>query len=301
MFDALGPDAFLKRRPWTRDMGVPLMERVRFGNVYAPPWVDKTRLLLLADSFLAGIRAKLDKAELIEASGVCEYFYAGTDQEEWSIERDFPKLVPPFPVFWIEMKRPSRIVSRVNGTLPSDGLPERMGFLFERLELAQGKELLEQIRAPLSKEVEERLARREKLYGKSICEKKEKYGAAAWLHFIPAERRFALLARYYNQELKISEVLQNLPTIGCGCRIDLFIQVDDRAVGPMGFWVLLIGPDGSPLIRSQIVPAFMTARAAPDTHTVTALNNLLNPALLSVYDILYRMAEGLARTYTNQN
>ena len=225
MFDAFRPDDLLKRMPWPRDMGISLMERVRFGNVYAPPWVAGGRLLLLADRWLAGTRAKLDRAEMIEASVVCEHFYAGTDQEEWSIERDFLRLVPPFPVFWIEMKRPSRVVSRVNGTLPSDGLPERMGFLFERLELARGKELLEHMRGVQSKDAKERLTGDDGLYGKSICEKKGKYGAAAWRHFTPAERSFALLARYHCQDLKINEVLQNPPAAGCGCRIDLFCRI----------------------------------------------------------------------------
>jgi hypothetical protein len=301
MFNPFRPDGFLKRMPWTRDMGISLMERVRFSDVYAPPWVAGGRLLLLADRWLAGTRAKLDRAEFIEASVACEYFYAGTDQEEWSIERDFPRLLPPFPVFWIEMKRPSRVVSRVNGTLPSDGLPERMGFLFEKLELAQAKKLLEQIRGPQSKDVKERLTREDELYGKSICEKKEKYGAAAWQHFTPAERSFALLARYYCQDLKINEVFQNPPAAGCGCRIDLFLQDKDRAIGPLGFWVLLIGSDGRPLIRSHITPAFMTERAAPDADTITALDNMLDPALLSVYEIFCRMAEGLAQACVNRN
>ena len=300
MFDAFRPDDLFKRMPWTRDMGVSLMERVRVGNVYAPPWVAGGRLLLLADRWLAGTRAKLDRAELIEASVVCEHFYAGTDQEEWSIERNFPRLVPPFPVFWIEMKRPSRVVSRVNGTLSSDGLPERMGFLFEKLELAQAKKLLEQIHSQ-SKDAKERLAREDDLYGKSICKKKEIYGAAAWEHFTPAERSFALLARYYCQDLKIDEVLQSPPAAGCGCRIDLFLQEKDRAIGPLGFWVLLIGPDGRPLIRSHIAPAFMTQHAAPDADTITALDNMLDPALLSVYEILCRMAEGLAQACVNRN
>jgi hypothetical protein len=301
MFNAFGSDASLKRMPWTRDMGISLMERVRFGNVYAPPWVAEGRLLLLADRWLAGTRAKLDRAELIEASVACEYFYAGTDQEEWSIESDFPRLVPPFPVFWIEMRRPSRVVSRVNGTLPSDGLPERMGFLFEKLELARGKELLEQILGLQSRYAKEKLTRGDGLYGKAICKKKEKYGAAAWQHFTPAERSFALLVRYYCQDLKINEVLQNPPAAGCGCRIDLFLQDKDRAIGPLGLWILLIGPDGRPLIRSHITPAFMTERAAPDADTITALDNMLDPALLSVYEILCRMAEGLAQTCVNRN
>ena len=69
----------------------------------------------------------------------------------------------------------------------------------------------------------------------------------------------------------------------------------------MGLWVLLLGPDGRPLIRSHITPAFMKEGAAPDADTVTALDNMLDPALLSAYEILCRMAEGLAQACVNRS
>jgi len=148
----------MKRVPWN-SVGMSLAEQVRFGQVYAPPWVANDGLLQLDSRSLASFRAKLDEAELIEASELCEFFYAGTDQEEWSIERDFPKLAPPFPVFWIEMKKPSRIVDRVTGAQSSDGLPDRMGFLFQRATIEQGKKLLREINVPVSEEMEVALNR----------------------------------------------------------------------------------------------------------------------------------------------
>jgi hypothetical protein len=64
---------------------------------------------------------------------VAEYFYAGTDQEEWNIERDFPNLAPPFPMFWAEHKLVRTIHSKEYGDtdvtriMPQGG---RVGQLF---------------------------------------------------------------------------------------------------------------------------------------------------------------------------
>jgi hypothetical protein len=76
------------------------------------------------------ITDELAAAVPIVADNVIEHYYAGTDQEEWDIFTDFPCLAPPFPKFWIEGRRPSRIVSRVHGMTPSAGLPPVWGMYF---------------------------------------------------------------------------------------------------------------------------------------------------------------------------
>ena len=69
-------------------------------------------------------QAWLDYAERVsEAAGdpdlpvllidnVAEYFYSGTDQEYWSLDKDFPNLAPPFRSFWCEFKMVRTIHSK---------------------------------------------------------------------------------------------------------------------------------------------------------------------------------------------
>jgi hypothetical protein len=58
--------------------------------------------------------------------------YAGTDQENWSLDRDFPNLAPPFPMFWIEHRMVRTIHSTSGDTDVSKILPHggRVGYLF---------------------------------------------------------------------------------------------------------------------------------------------------------------------------
>jgi hypothetical protein len=73
---------------------------------------------------------------------VAEYFYTGTDQEQWNIDRDFPNLAPPFPMFWAEHKMVRTIHSKecgdtdVTRILPQGG---RVGQLFVAAERDQVK------------------------------------------------------------------------------------------------------------------------------------------------------------------
>ncbi len=295
------PIPSVKRMPLPRGT-MALAERVRFREVYAPPWKARDGLVPLDSHSLAGFRARLDEAELIEASELCEFFYAGTDQEEWSIERDFPKLAPPFPVFWIEMKRPSRIVSRVVGVRPSDCLPERMGFLFQRVTTEQGKMLLMAVNAPVSEEMDVEYRRLLAVFQGSIEKKQKEHGAAAWQHFTKAERSVAILVRYYEQKKRMEAALKQLPTGGCSCWVNLFIQAGDRVHGPMGFWLLFFGSDGKTLFRSQFMPHFVTEGTVPDFDHVNGLDSLLNPALFAVQQLLYGMAADLLESVSmNKN
>jgi hypothetical protein len=75
-------------------------------------------------------RSEIQQAEIFNIDNVAEYLYAGTDQEEWDVKKDFPCLAPPFPVFWMEFCRPSRIVSRAAGVQSNAYMPHRCGFLF---------------------------------------------------------------------------------------------------------------------------------------------------------------------------
>jgi hypothetical protein len=287
-----GPIPCVKRMPLTSGL-MALAERLRFGEVYAPHWAATDGLVPLDSHSLASFRAMLDEAELIEASELCEFFYAGTDQEKWSIERDFPKLGPPFPVFWIEMKKPSGMVSQVTGVRPSDCLPDRMGFLFQRATTEQGKKLLTAVNPPVPLEIQVEYKRWLAVFEESIRKKEKDHGATAWQYFTKAERSIAMLVRHYEQKKQMETVLNELPAGGCSCWVNLFIQAGDRVLGPMGFWLLFFGSDGKTLFHSHIMPHFVTEDTVPDFDHVNGLDSLLNPALFALYRLLYGMATDL--------
>jgi len=46
---------------------------------------------------------------------VADYYFKATDQEVWSLDRDFPNLAPPFPGFWCEHRLPKLIHSKEHG------------------------------------------------------------------------------------------------------------------------------------------------------------------------------------------
>jgi hypothetical protein len=94
------------------------------GEFRTPLWNHPAVLHAHARDFAAGV----DRSVVIEASNVAEYFYAGTDQEDWSLA-DFPCLAPPYETMFIEMRRPTRIVSELTGVTRSDRLPWRWGVL----------------------------------------------------------------------------------------------------------------------------------------------------------------------------
>jgi hypothetical protein len=71
----------------------------------------------------------LSRAQIFVIDNVADYFYMGTDQEHWDEQTDFPNVAPPFPVFWMEWKKPARIVSRVHGITKPDSHADMTGVL----------------------------------------------------------------------------------------------------------------------------------------------------------------------------
>jgi hypothetical protein len=53
---------------------------------------------------------------VILIDNVAEYLYKGSDQEYWSLDKDFPNLAPPYPQFWVEHKMVTEIHSKECGT-----------------------------------------------------------------------------------------------------------------------------------------------------------------------------------------
>jgi hypothetical protein len=92
--------------------------------------------------------ARLPQAQVIVADNVCEYLYAGTDQEEWDFQKDFPCCAPPFDRFFVEMKRPTVVHSDVMGTVGSSVMPQFWGWYCEAPPISEVPELLDLIRDP---------------------------------------------------------------------------------------------------------------------------------------------------------
>jgi hypothetical protein len=78
----------------------------------------------------AWFREAVAEHPVVAADNVCEYFFAGTPQEQWDFARDFPCLAPRLENFFVEMARPPVIRSEVHGQLSAEHLPLRWGFFF---------------------------------------------------------------------------------------------------------------------------------------------------------------------------
>lgn len=65
----------------------------------------------------SSIYTQLEKSTVFVADDVAEFFFAGSDQEEWG-PGDFPVVTPPFDTMWVEFRRPSIIRSEVFGMTP---------------------------------------------------------------------------------------------------------------------------------------------------------------------------------------
>lgn len=79
--------------------------------------------------------AKLSRIPILDAQTAVDYFYMGTDQDEWGLRQDFPCVTAPWPQSWIEFRIPN--VFRVNGVIRP--IPGRLtwGFLVEQHDIAE--------------------------------------------------------------------------------------------------------------------------------------------------------------------
>ena len=75
-------------------------------------------------------RAALAEAQRVVIDNAAEFFYAVSPKEHWDIAKDFPAVAPPWPLFWMEFKKPSRIYSDQAGVLSTKGFPKFCGALF---------------------------------------------------------------------------------------------------------------------------------------------------------------------------
>lgn len=108
-----------------------MADRVFFTKLVPPVWLaDDTSPAELRELH-EGLKEALSQGVIIEATNVSEYLNTATEQEDWNYTVDFPSVAPPFPLFWIEMRLPTRIVSAKYGVteIPGGGR-ETYGILF---------------------------------------------------------------------------------------------------------------------------------------------------------------------------
>ena len=108
---------------------------VRLGM---PPFVAPAKEKLWADYARRHYELLGDpQLPVLVIDNVARYLYNGTDQEHWSLDKDFPNLAPPFPSFWCEHRLVRMIHSKECGdTDVSQWLPQggRAGMLFMALD-----------------------------------------------------------------------------------------------------------------------------------------------------------------------
>lgn len=90
---------------------------------------------------VAEIQGDVARAQVIVADNVSDYFF-DHEQNYWVYKRDFPCVAPPWPTFFVEMRRPPRV--RYEGDkvyVPGPECPTRTGILFDAVP-AEGKRFL---------------------------------------------------------------------------------------------------------------------------------------------------------------
>lgn len=108
------------------------------AKIMMPHWVLPTKERAWVDYARHAVTVANDPdTPVLLINNVANYFYSGTDQEHWSIDRDFPNIAPPFPRFWVEWKMVTTIHSKEEGDtdmtklLPQGG---RVGQMFIALD-----------------------------------------------------------------------------------------------------------------------------------------------------------------------
>lgn len=107
-----------------------LLGKAEENGLVLPHPITRGGLLVNHRLILERVQERLKTAEAILIDNVSEYFFATARQEEWFYEEHFPCVIPPYPVFFMEAHRPTRVASE-KGEMNAKLLPRRWGLLFE--------------------------------------------------------------------------------------------------------------------------------------------------------------------------
>ena len=96
-------------------IGKRLFDRVMCLKEFSPLYTRNPAMKVTAKQVADAWKGYGRESKVFEITPTAEYFYAGTDQEEWDVFEDFPSLLPPYNNLWMEYTPPLTI--RSNGTV----------------------------------------------------------------------------------------------------------------------------------------------------------------------------------------
>jgi hypothetical protein len=114
-----------------------LIDDIRAAGRFQVPWFVTPRWLNEWERYAAFMGGALQDPDLpvLKIDNVADYYFQGTDQENWDLTRDFPNLAPPYPAFWAEHKLPRVIRSKEKGDTDVSVLTQgRVGVLIHALD-----------------------------------------------------------------------------------------------------------------------------------------------------------------------
>lgn len=109
-----------------------MADRFLTSDFRPPLLADPAEVAISSKQYHDQLKEFVKDVPIIVVDNVAEYFYAGTDQEHW-YWNDFPNVTPPFSEFWVEYRRPSKIVSEITGVQDSSEWPMYVGTKFSVL------------------------------------------------------------------------------------------------------------------------------------------------------------------------
>jgi hypothetical protein len=114
-----------------------LLDDIRGGRLQMP-WFVAPHLIQAWERQSTEVSEILmnDEMPVILIDNVAEYYFS-SEQEYWSVDKDFPNCAPPFSRFWVEHRMPRTIHSKEKGdTVVSDLVPKgRVGVLVTAADL----------------------------------------------------------------------------------------------------------------------------------------------------------------------
>ena len=236
-----------------------------------------------------GLRETLKETVIIVADNVAEYLYAGTDQEVWNLERDFPSLAPPFPRFFIEWRRPSKIVSCERGVTLAEGLPRAVGILFEastaeditaamkdRENHQRAKDYIAKMGQQLERVLLPKLQR-------LVTETGSNEAAIAGL----TENERTMLQQYVGALKALEKGLGNLPSLPENIAWTMvaysFVEVaKDAIIGPLGHWQFCLDHAGVIVPPHNFGLQFWTKPEWPPTELTEPISTAIFTAALTL-------------------
>jgi len=232
-----------------------------------------------------------DHMPVVVADAVSEFFFAGTTREDWDFARDLTDCTPRFPAVFIEVGRPSRVVSDVHGVNDAAHLPPRWGWRFE----SKGRDRLAETlrdarRGPAFEQHYQSYV--DDLAGSGLVDVARAERALNAPDPSAAGRRLEAADCSYFAAAAIRRALDDLKTganhggrggLGWLLRGALILERDGRAVGPVATLDLILDRAGRPS-PPPLIDAFGGAGlTAAETAVLRAtMMPLVFPALLSL-------------------